>query len=69
MNDYAYKTTAHIHSLKGEMDEITVLKKVGENDYIVDYKGVKCHALFNWFNGTYYADDVYGIVKGDENNG
>ena len=20
MNDYAYKTTAHIHSLKGEMD-------------------------------------------------
>ena len=23
MNDYAYKTMAHIHSLKGEMDEIT----------------------------------------------
>ena len=69
MNDYAYKTMAHIHSLKGEMDEITVLKKVGENDYIVDYKGVKCHALFNWFNGTYYADDVYRIVKEDECNG
>ena len=51
------------------MDEITVLKKVGENDYIVDYKGVKCHALFNWFNGTYYTDDVYGIVKEDEYNG
>ena len=65
MNEYAYKTTAHIHSLKGEMDEITVLEKVGENDYIVGYKGVKCHALFNWFNGTYYADDVYGIVKED----
>ncbi len=47
MNDYAYKTMAHINSLKGEMDEITVLEKVGENDYIVDYKGVKCHALFN----------------------
>ena len=29
MNDYAYKTMAHIHSLKGEMDEITVLEKVG----------------------------------------
>ena len=29
------------------------------NDYIVDYKGVKCHALFNWFNCTYYADDIY----------
>ena len=69
MNDYAYKTMAHINSLDGQMDEITVLEKVGENDYIVDYKGVKCHALFNWFNGTYYADDVYGIVKEDKNNG
>ena len=43
----AYKTMAHIHSLKGEMDEITVLEELGNNDYIVDYKGVKCHALFN----------------------
>ena len=59
MNDYAYKTMAHIHSLKGEMDEITVLDKVGENDYIVDYKGVKCHALFNWFVCQFYADDIY----------
>lgn len=44
-----YKVQAHIHSLNGKMDEITVLEKVGDNDYIVDYKGVKCHALFNWF--------------------
>ena len=64
-----FKAQAHIHSLNGKMDEITVLKKVGENDYIVDYKGVKCHALFNWFNGTYYTDDVYGIVNEDEYNG
>ena len=64
-----FKAQAHIHSLNGKMDEITVLKKVGENDYIVDYKGVKCHALFNWFNGTYYTDDVYRIVKEDEYNG
>lgn len=64
-----YKTQAYIQSLnRGKMqpeitDEITVLEKVGDNDYIVDYKGVKCHALFNWFNGTYYADDIYTIVK------
>ena len=69
MNEYAYKTTTHIHSLKGEMDEITVLEKVGENDYIVDYKGVKCHALFNWFVCQFYADDIYRIVKEDECNG
>ena len=40
-----FQTQAHIHSLDGEMDEITVLEEVGNNDYIVDYKGVKCHAL------------------------
>ena len=64
-----YKVKAYIQSLnlgqsKPEvMDEITVLEQVGDNDYIVDYKGVKCHALFNWFVGAYFADDVYGIVK------
>ena len=61
-----FKTQAHIHSLKGEMDEITVLEKVGENDYIVDYKGVKCHALFNWFVCQFYADDVYGKINTEE---
>ena len=59
----AYKTMAHIHSLNGEIAEITVLEKVGDNDYIVDYKGVKCHALFNWFVCEYYADDVYRRVE------
>lgn len=62
-------TQAYIYSLnKGKlnsdtMDEITVLEKVGDNDYIVDYKGVKCHAIFNWFTCAYYADDVYGRVE------
>jgi hypothetical protein len=63
------KTQAYINSLnvgktKPEIkDEITVLEKVGDNDYIVDYKGVKCHALFNWFVGAYFADDVYGRIE------
>ena len=54
---------AHINSLNGELAEITVLEKVGDNEYIVDYKGVKCHALFNWFVCQFYADDIYGRVK------
>ncbi len=64
-----FKTYAYIYSLNRgklnstEMDEITILEKVGDNDYIVDYKGVKCHALFNWFNWTYYADDIYGRIE------
>ena len=58
-----YKAMAHIHSLNGGMAEITVLEEVGDNDYIVDYKGVKCHALFNWFSCSYYADDVYRRIE------
>lgn len=58
-----YKAMAHINSLNGEKAEITILEKVSDNDYIVDYRGVRCHALFNWFVCEYYADDVYGIVK------
>ena len=63
-----YKTQAYIQSLNlGLMlpthtYEITVLEKVGDNDYIADYKGVKCHALFNWFVGAYFVDDVYGRI-------
>ena len=40
----SYITTAHIHSLGGEMDEITVLDQRNDGRqtvYIVDYKGVK----------------------------
>lgn len=64
-----YKTQAYIQSLNiGKMrpevmDEITVLEQVGRNDYIVDYKGVKCHAIFNWFVCAYFADDLYSVVK------
>ena len=61
-----FKTQAHIHSLNGAMDGITVLdmKEDGRQTiYIVDYRGVKCSAIFNPFNCTYYADDVYGRLE------
>ena len=60
-----YKTMAHINSLKGEMAEITVLEQVGDNDYIAEYRGVKCHALINWFVCEFYADDIYRRVEED----
>jgi len=58
-----FETIGRIHSLNGQEDEITVLGQCGENDYIVDYKGVKCHALFNWFVNRYYVDDLYRRVE------
>lgn len=61
----AYTVYAHINSLGGEMDEVTVLeeRRKGEQPYyIVYYKGIFCTAILNGFNGTYYADDLYGRI-------
>lgn len=58
-----FKAMAHINSLNGKLAEITVLENVGDNAYIVEYNGIKCHAIFNWFVCEYYADDVYEVVK------
>lgn len=61
-----FKTTAHIHSIKGEMREITVLDEImtgNQKTYIADYGGVKCTAVFNPFACQFYADDIYGVIK------
>ena len=61
-----YKAMAHINSLNGKLAEITVLEKIDAPNqpyYIVEYRGVKCTAIFNWFTCEYYADDVYEVVK------
>ena len=61
-----FEAQAHINSLGGKMDTVTVLEKVDDSRqpyYIVMYKGVKCTAIFNWFNCTYYADDIYGRIE------
>ena len=56
-------TLMHIHSLNGEMAGATIIKKVGENQYIAEYGGVKCTAIFNPFVGRYYVDDKYGVIR------
>lgn len=62
----AYKVDAHINSLDGDMDEVTVLEcrqKGNQTYYIVKYKDIFCTAILNGYNGTYYADDVYGVIQ------
>ena len=62
----AYTVMAHINSLGGEMDEVTVLderQQGAQKYYIVKYKNVFCTAIFNGFNCTYYADDLYGRIE------
>ncbi|MEG0382643.1 MAG: hypothetical protein RR597_05340 [Christensenella sp.] len=63
---YICKTNARIHSLGGETAEVAIIEKVGDNDYIAEFNGVKCHAIFNPFASCYYVDDKYGIVKESE---
>ena len=53
----------NIHSLDGEMQEATILKRLGDNDYLAEYNGVRCHAIFNPFVGRFYVDDKYGIIR------
>jgi len=67
MPDYIDKCECYIHSLKQDgknvLAEATILKRLGDNDYLADYNGVKCHAIFNPFVGRYYVDDKYGVVR------
>ncbi|MCM1062513.1 MAG: hypothetical protein NC452_19860 [Eubacterium sp.] len=60
---------AFIHSLKDKTTDRNVLGKaeiirsIGDNLYLAEYRGIKCTAIFNYFDGRYYVDDVYGIVN------
>ena len=67
MADYIDKCECYIHSLKqGETNvlaEATIVKRLGDNDYLADYNGVKCHAIFNLFAGRYFVDDKYGVIR------
>ena len=68
MQDYGYTVYAHIHSLKGEMDEARIIGERQEENqtiYIAEYKGTKCTAIFNPFVCQFYVDDKYGIIKED----
>lgn len=45
------KCECYIHSLKqGEkhvLGEARIIKHLGDNDYLAEYNGVRCHAIFN----------------------
>jgi hypothetical protein len=66
MQDYISKCECCIHSLKQEgqsnLAEATIIKRLGDNDYLAQYGDVKCHAIFNPFVGRYYVDDKYGVI-------
>ena len=56
------KIQARIHSLGGSFDEVTIISEKSCNDVIVEYRGIRCTAIYNPFVGCYYVDDIYGII-------
>lgn len=62
MYNLPQKTQAMVHSLNSKA-EVTILEKVGDNDYRAEYQGKVCTAIFNPFVGLYYVNDVYGVVS------
>lgn len=65
------KADAMVHSLQ-KTQEVEILCKYGDNQYLARYGGVICTAISNLFSGLYYADDVFGVVREEQakkNNG
>lgn len=62
-NKFPITEEMHIHSLDGELREATILKRLGDNDYLAEYNGVKCHAIYNPFDNKFYVDDKYGVIR------
>jgi hypothetical protein len=60
---FPIKEKMHIHSLDGEMREAAILKRLGDNDFLAEYNGVRCHAIFNPFVGRFYVDDKYAVIR------
>lgn len=63
---HAYTALACIHSLNGAKKEVKILdKRVTEygTEYVVEYNGKTCTAIYNPFTCSYYVDDIYGIIK------
>lgn len=63
------KVHAYIHSLKDRendrnvIGEAEILECIGSNQYLAEYNGVLCTAIFNFFDERYYVDDVYSVRR------
>ena len=64
LSAYPIVEEMHIHSLDGKLAKATIHKKLGDNDYLAEYNGVKCHAIYNSFRNRFYVDDKHGIIEG-----
>ena len=62
-----FEIEAHIHSLNGELDIVTIIEPQDNNHVIAKYHEEYYTAIFNPFVGQYYVDDKFGHIN-DINN-
>ena len=66
MENYIDNCECYIHSLKKDgqhvLGEATIIKRLGDNDYLAEYNGVKCHAIFNPYVGRFFVDDKFSVI-------
>jgi len=53
-----FKAIGRIESLGYNESEITVIRKLGQIEYIIEFKGNKYNALFDCLINRYYIDDL-----------
>ncbi len=60
---------AIINSLKGNFDDVEMIgetKNENQTVFLVNYKKKLCTAILNCFNGEFYVDDVWGVIKEEQ---
>jgi len=66
------KCKCYVHSLKNDgedsLAEATIIRRIGDNQYLADYNGIRCTAIFNPFVGRYFVDDVHGVIPDTRTN-
>ena len=67
LNTFPIKEPMVIHSLDGKLAEATILKRLGDNDYLAEYNGVGCHAIYNQVTDKFYVDDKYAVIRQSKN--
>ncbi len=62
----AYRHSQEVDGRRIKQEEVEILDgrmEEGVTTYIVRTQdGIVCTAIFNIFPGTYYADDIYGVI-------
>lgn len=54
---------AHIHSMDGQLDDVLIVEKRGENEYAAEYRGCLYTAFYNWWHGWFVEDTLKELFR------